>query len=140
MKSKSLNKSGWNPTRRNRRIGLKGHGQRRNNQFVIPTSWDDERIFWEKLSRYKAVVRFVHKQKVSFLAYSSICRSKKTNIVVGGRDQKSCQNKPKSDEYTRFFNAKEFHQFFKTFPGVAIALTSSIHPFEQIFYSVIEVT
>lgn len=52
--------SGRNPTRRNRNIGTarSGHGQ--DNEMVIPESWWDDRVFWEKLTGHTTVTRQVH--------------------------------------------------------------------------------
>lgn len=49
--------SGRQPTRRNRNIGTakSGHGQ--DNELVIPDSWHDSLVFWEKLERHAIVTK-----------------------------------------------------------------------------------
>lgn len=41
--------SGWNPARRNRNIGTAKAGFGQNNRLVIPGSWHDIRVYWERL-------------------------------------------------------------------------------------------
>lgn len=40
---------GYNPTRRNRKIGTKSAGYGQDNKLVIPWAWADDRIFYERL-------------------------------------------------------------------------------------------
>ena len=40
---------GYNPTRRNRKIGTKSAGYGQDNKLVIPWAWADNRIFYERL-------------------------------------------------------------------------------------------
>lgn len=44
-----MNNSGYNPIRRNRNIGSPQAGRGHNNRLVIPASWRDKRLFYEKL-------------------------------------------------------------------------------------------
>lgn len=46
-----------NPSRRNKNIGTakQGHGQ--NNRMVIPSSWHDAKVFYERLEDYTIVTR-----------------------------------------------------------------------------------
>jgi hypothetical protein len=44
-----VKRSGWNPNRRNRNIGTAKSGHGLANRLVIPDSWNDPRVFWEKL-------------------------------------------------------------------------------------------
>jgi hypothetical protein len=44
-----MNRSGWNPSRRNRNIGTANRGFKSRNGFGIPDSWPSERIYWQKL-------------------------------------------------------------------------------------------
>ncbi len=41
--------SGWNPIRRNKKIGTKKHGYSQNNKLVIPEQSQDSHIYWERL-------------------------------------------------------------------------------------------
>lgn len=43
------NGPGWNSSKRNRKIGTEDQGFKRRNDFDIPASWHDDRIFWQKL-------------------------------------------------------------------------------------------
>jgi len=45
-----MKKSGWDARRRNRNIGTPKQGRGQNNRFVIPESWADDRLFYEKLN------------------------------------------------------------------------------------------
>jgi hypothetical protein len=40
---------GWNPARRNKRIGTTDQGFKARNDFGIPTSREDDRLFWQKI-------------------------------------------------------------------------------------------
>ena len=42
-------KPGYNPTRRNRKIGTEDAGFGQDNKLVIPWAWADDRIFYERL-------------------------------------------------------------------------------------------
>ena len=44
-----MKRAAWNPTRRNRNIGTAKSGRGLANRLVIPASWKDPRVFWEKL-------------------------------------------------------------------------------------------
>lgn len=58
---------GSNPTRRNRNIGTakQGHGQ--DNRLTIPTSWADNRIYWEALKSPVAIPRRIAGRSLTFL-------------------------------------------------------------------------
>jgi hypothetical protein len=43
-------KPGWNPTKRNRKIGTADQGFSQNNKLVIPQKWSDLKVFWERLT------------------------------------------------------------------------------------------
>ena len=45
-----MKNNGWNPTRRNRKIGTEDQGFGQDNRFCIPQRWSDDRVFWEKLN------------------------------------------------------------------------------------------
>lgn len=60
-------RSGWNPTRRNRNIETKKQGHGRNNELVIPASWPEDSVFWERLSSPIAISRMVKSQELTFL-------------------------------------------------------------------------
>lgn len=40
---------GWNPIKRNRKIGTADQGFSKNNKMVIPQKWSDLTVFWERL-------------------------------------------------------------------------------------------
>ena len=44
-----MKRSGWNPTRRNRNLGTAKSGHGLSNRMVIPESWNDPRVYWERL-------------------------------------------------------------------------------------------
>jgi hypothetical protein len=50
---------GWNPTRRNRKIGTKAQGYGQNNSLVIPSSHHKASSFWESLKDYVVVRRTI---------------------------------------------------------------------------------
>jgi hypothetical protein len=50
---------GRNPTRRNRNIGTAARGHGQDNKLVIPNSWRDSHVFWEKLEHHRTVTRAV---------------------------------------------------------------------------------
>ena len=58
-------KPGWNPARRNRNIGTKKQGHGRNNALMIPCSWHDTKMFWEKLRTFDVVERALADQRKS---------------------------------------------------------------------------
>ncbi len=62
-----MQRSGWNPRRRNRNIGTakQGHGQA--NRMVIPSHWRDSRVFWERVARFDVVARSVHGADLPFV-------------------------------------------------------------------------
>lgn len=43
------NTRGWNPIFRNKKIGTAHQGAKPRNDFGIPSSWHDDRVFWERL-------------------------------------------------------------------------------------------
>ncbi len=57
---------GWNPARRNRKIGTSASGRGQDNRLVIPESWRDDRVYYEKLVGARVVTRAVHGRTVSF--------------------------------------------------------------------------
>ena len=44
-----MNRSGYNPTRRNRNIGTEKSGLGQDNRLVIPWAWADDRIYYNRL-------------------------------------------------------------------------------------------
>jgi ribosomal protein S13 len=44
-----MKRAGWNPTRRNRNLGTAKSGHGLANRLVIPASWRDWRLYWNKL-------------------------------------------------------------------------------------------
>lgn len=50
---------GWNPLRRNRKIGTKQHGVGDDNELVIPESRHNHYRYWETLRSYSTVCRRV---------------------------------------------------------------------------------
>ncbi len=60
-------RAGYNPTRRNRNLGTarQGHGQ--DNRLVIPESWHEDRVFWEKLRDPIVVRREIYSTTLTFL-------------------------------------------------------------------------
>lgn len=57
---------GWNPTRRNKHIGTAAQGHGNNNQLVIPQSWHDCKLYWEKLDGWKLVTRRIADRDILF--------------------------------------------------------------------------
>ncbi|MEK6155673.1 hypothetical protein WIW50_20605 [Flavobacteriaceae bacterium 3-367] len=57
----------FNPTRRNRNIGTAKRGYGQNNRNVVSNSWNDLRIFWEKLVEYTVVKRDINGKNYTFL-------------------------------------------------------------------------
>ena len=51
---------GYNPTRRNRKIGTKSSGYGQDNKLVIPWAWTENRIFYERLVNPVVVEIQVH--------------------------------------------------------------------------------
>ncbi len=49
-----------NPTRRNKNIGTENQGYKKQSKFDIPSSWQDSKVFFEKLSEYKKVKRNIN--------------------------------------------------------------------------------
>ena len=49
------NTQGWNPSRRNKKIGTSNQGFKARNDFGIPTSRQDDRLFWQKLRNQVAL-------------------------------------------------------------------------------------
>lgn len=60
-------KAGWNPIRRNRKIGTKDHGFGQNNHLVIPESWHSLKTFCEKLSPCDHLVCEVNGHEILFI-------------------------------------------------------------------------
>ncbi len=62
-----MQRTGWNPGRRNRNIGTakQGHGQ--DNRMVIPSHWRDSRVFWERVTRFDVLTRSVHGADMPFV-------------------------------------------------------------------------
>ncbi|NJS36307.1 MAG: hypothetical protein HC765_07555 [Brachymonas sp.] len=59
---------GWNPTKRNRKIGTKAQGHGQDNRLVIPQSWHTPHCFWENLSSYVTVRRQIgNKEQLFFV-------------------------------------------------------------------------
>lgn len=69
----------WNPTRRNRNIGTSKAGHGDNNNFDIPDSYRDSRIFWEKVDNYSVITKKVNDMEMKFIieptkkGYSHCC-------------------------------------------------------------------
>lgn len=57
---------GWNPTRRNKKIGTKAQGHGANNRLVVPESWHEAKCFYERLSDYVFVKRIVGDREIPF--------------------------------------------------------------------------
>ena len=64
-------KKARNPIRRSRNIGTSKQGRGRDNRMVIPDSWHDDRIFWEKLTSHTTVHRVIHGKTIPFLVEST---------------------------------------------------------------------
>ncbi len=62
-----MKKSGWNPTRRNKRIGTPYQGFSKNNKLVIPEKYSDFTIFWERLNNPVAHSLFIDNHEITFL-------------------------------------------------------------------------
>lgn len=48
-----------NPSRRNKNIGTSKQGHGQNNKMVIPSSWHDSKVFFERLEAYQIVERSI---------------------------------------------------------------------------------
>lgn len=59
--------SGRDSRRRNRNIGTAWQGHGSNNRLVIPDGVHSTSLFWERLTRYKAVTRAVGGKGVTFI-------------------------------------------------------------------------
>ena len=58
----------FNPTRRNRNIGTVKQGFKKRNRFDIPCYYlREDKIYWEKLSDYKKVERYINGWKFTFI-------------------------------------------------------------------------
>ncbi len=55
------------PTRRNRNQGTRKRGHSQDNRLVVPQSWHDDRVFWEKLRRPVVLNRRVHNLLLRFV-------------------------------------------------------------------------
>ena len=60
-------RSGYNPSRRNRKIGTAAHGYGQDNELVIPSLLHGERRWAETLKSFKAVTESVSGRKVTFI-------------------------------------------------------------------------
>ncbi len=60
-------RQGWNPTRRNRKIGTKAQGHGLDNRLVIPSSWHNLQSYWEDLSSYVTVKRKIGEKEQVFI-------------------------------------------------------------------------
>ncbi len=58
---------GWNPVRRNRKIGTGAQGYGQDNELVIPESRHDPRRYFEQVSSCVSFSRSVGKRKLQFL-------------------------------------------------------------------------
>lgn len=56
-----------NPSRRNKNIGTAKQGRSQNNRMVIPSSWHDAKVFYERLADYKVVERTVQDHTFRFV-------------------------------------------------------------------------
>ncbi len=56
-----------NPSRRNKNIGTAKQGRSQNNRMVIPSSWHDAKVFYERLEDYKIVIRNVQGHPFRFV-------------------------------------------------------------------------
>lgn len=56
-----------NPTRRNRHIGTPMQGFKKQNEFDIPNSWRDSKVFFEKLTKYKKIKRSINGYEFLFI-------------------------------------------------------------------------
>ncbi len=66
-----MRRPGWNPTRRNRKIGTEDQGWRKQNRLVIPSCWGadwrDDRPFWERLNNPIRVPLTVHGSPIQII-------------------------------------------------------------------------
>lgn len=62
-----MQRSGWNPGRRNRNIGTAKRGHGHDNRMVIPDTWRDTRVFWERMSSFSVVTRSVRGRDLPFV-------------------------------------------------------------------------
>ena len=60
-------KPGWNPTRRNRKIGTKASGHGQNNRLTIPEPWSDPRRFYERIGAHRTITRSSGSQTTRFV-------------------------------------------------------------------------
>ena len=67
-----MNRAGWNPTRRNRNIGTPKQGYGQNNRLVIPNSWHDTVLHYERLGRHRSVRRMVDGQFWTFIVAETL--------------------------------------------------------------------
>ncbi len=63
-----------NPTRRNKNIGTSKQGHGQNNRMVIPSTYRDMKVFWERLGEHTVVTRVIN-----WTEYKFIIEKTKTN-------------------------------------------------------------
>ncbi len=56
-----------NPTRRNKNIGTKNQGFKSQNKFDIPFSYQDSKMFYERLGKTNKIIREINGQEVTFI-------------------------------------------------------------------------
>ena len=61
-----------NPSRRNRNIGTAKQGHGRSNRMVIPESWHDSRVFYEKLRSPVRLMRIIGGKELTFLVEETL--------------------------------------------------------------------
>lgn len=59
-------RSGYDPTRRNRNLGTSRAGHGSDNKHVIPQSWHESRVYWEKLRDPIIVERLLYSSPITF--------------------------------------------------------------------------
>ncbi|MCP4215012.1 MAG: hypothetical protein GY765_10160 [bacterium] len=62
-----MKRAGWNPTKRNRKIGTEDQGFSPNNKLVIPWRWSDSRAFYEQLNNPVANTVNIQNHPITFL-------------------------------------------------------------------------
>ncbi len=56
-----------NPIRRNKNIGTKNQGFKSQNKFDIPFSYQDSKMFYERLGKTSKIIREINGQKMTFI-------------------------------------------------------------------------
>ncbi len=59
--------SGYNPIRRNRKIGTEDSGWRNQSKFEIPKRWESWKDYYEKLHDYVAIKRWIHDLEITIV-------------------------------------------------------------------------